>query len=233
MNEQWFSKESFVFLEELKANNSKKWYMDNKGDYEQFILEPIKDFVYCLSSTMLNIDNEIEVRPQIGKTISRIFRDTRFSNDKSLFKDRMWVTFKRYGTSNSDFPAFFFELTPYSFRYGMGFFSASPKSMSSLRDLIDKKEALFLEIANKIKNDDIFTLEGKMYKKNYYQGSNEELAAWYNRKNIYLVYNSNVITELFERGKIEQIKEEFKTLEDIYNFFILAISGNRTEIFKV
>ena len=233
MNEQWFSEESFVFLANLKANNSKKWYIENKEDYEQFVLEPMRDFVYCLSSTMLGIDNEIEVRPKIGKTISRIFRDTRFSNDKSIFKDKMWVTFKRYGTSNLDFPAFFFELTPYSFRYGMGFFSASPKSMASVRDLIDKKESRFLKIVKKIENSGIFTLEGEMYKKNHYQGSNEELATWYNRKNIYLVYNSNVIAELFERGRIEQIKEEFKTLQDIYNFFVLAIRNNHIENFEV
>ncbi|MHB8065086.1 MAG: DUF2461 domain-containing protein [Ruminiclostridium sp.] len=224
MSEQWLTEESSRFLRNLKDSNSKQWYLDNKETYQQVVMKPLIDFVCSLSGTMLDIDDKLEVRPHIGKTISRIHCDARFSKN-NLFKDRMWVTFKRHGASNTDYPAFFFEFTPYSFRYGMGFFSASPKSMLALREAIDKKEKDFIKLIKQIKADNVFTPEGEMYKKVYYKRKNEEVAYWYNRRNIYLVYNGNELSELYNRDKIDEIKEEFKKLKDMYQFFTSAIGS--------
>lgn len=121
MSGSWFTDKSSRFLINLKYNNSKQWYLDHKETYQEVVMKPLIDFVCSLSATMLDIDNKIEVRPYIGKTISRIHCDARFSKN-TLFKDRIWVTFKRHGASNTDYPSFFFEFTPYSYRYGMGFF---------------------------------------------------------------------------------------------------------------
>lgn len=226
MSGQWFSEKSFGFLIRLNAENSKQWFLDNKEQYSDLLLNPLVGFVNSLAETMLEIDRDFDVRPRIGKTISRIYRDTRFSKDKSIFKDRLWVTFKRYGKSNSDFPAFFFEITPYSYRYGMGFFSATPKSISDLRKNIDENEKKFVKIIRKIEKDNIFVVEGKMYKKNYYNGKYDEVASWYNRKNVYLVHNSEDLSELYDKSRITMIKDEFETLGDIYNFLVSSVTNN-------
>jgi hypothetical protein len=226
MSGQWFSEKSFGFLIRLNAENSKQWFLDNKEQYSDLLLNPLVGFVNSLAETMLEIDRDFDVRPRIGKTISRIYRDTRFSKDKSIFKDRLWVTFKRYGKSNSDFPAFFFEITPYSYRYGMGFFSATPKSISDLRKNIDENEKKFIKIIRKIEKDNIFVVEGKMYKKNYYNGKYDEVASWYNRKNVYLVHNSEDLSELYDKSRITMIKDEFETLGDIYNFLVSSVTNN-------
>ncbi len=58
-----------------------------------------------------------KVSPQINRTISRIYRDTRFSKDKSPYKTTMWVTFKRPVKEWQNAPAYFFEITLESYRY--------------------------------------------------------------------------------------------------------------------
>ncbi|VTR59315.1 Uncharacterised protein [Serratia fonticola] len=68
---------------------------NNKTAYEKYLLEPFQHLVKSLTPIVQEIDKNIEVSPKIGKTISRIYRDTRFSKDKSRFRDRMWLTFKR------------------------------------------------------------------------------------------------------------------------------------------
>jgi hypothetical protein len=54
---------------------------------------------------MLSIDPYFDVHPAINRTISKIYRDTRFSNDKSPFKTTMWITFKRPEKNWKDAPA--------------------------------------------------------------------------------------------------------------------------------
>ncbi|HAU88423.1 MAG TPA: TIGR02453 family protein [Lachnospiraceae bacterium] len=222
MSERWFTEEAASFLCELKERNSRQWYLDNKEVYQEVVMKPLIDLVCSLSSTMLDIDNDMEVRPFVGKTISRIHCDARFSKNV-LFKDRMWVTFKKIGASKVDYPSFFFEFSPYSYRYGMGFFSASPKSMLAIREAIDENEKDFIKIIKKVKKDNLFSPEGEMYKKEYYKGKNAEVALWYNRRNIYLVRNSNDITELYSMEKIDEIRKGFENLKDMYQFFASAI----------
>lgn len=222
MSEQWFTQEASTFLSELSYNNSKQWYLDNKEIYRKVLLQPLIDFVCELSSAMLDIDDKFEVRPQTGKTISRIFCDARYSKGR-IFKDNMWVTFKRSGASNIDYPSFFFEFSPNMYRYGMGFFSASPKSMSSIRGKIDENEKAFIKIISKIQSDNIFIPEGQMYKKEYYKGKNTQIPSWYNRKNIYLVRNSDNMSELYTKDRISGIRDDLITLKDIYGFFKSAV----------
>lgn len=90
-----FSSQSIAFLTEVKSQNNKEWYENNKAAYEKYLLEPFQHLVKSLTPIVQEIDKNIEVSPKIGKTISRIYRDTRFSKDKSRFRDKMWLTFKR------------------------------------------------------------------------------------------------------------------------------------------
>ncbi|HOO27723.1 MAG TPA: DUF2461 domain-containing protein [Lachnospiraceae bacterium] len=219
-----FSKDTLYFLQEVHQQNSKEWFGDNKDWYNEALITPLKNFVLFLSETMSGIDGEFELMPGINKTISRINRDTRFSKDKSLYKDRMWVTFKKAGKDKTDYPAYFFEISPYSFRYGMGFFSASSGSMKSLRALMQKKEKQFGKIVSAIEKKGIFQVEGEIYKKNMFCDRPSELQKWYNRKNIYLVYNGENVGELFQEDFMEHIKEDFISLTDLYLFFVEAMT---------
>ena len=74
-----FSKESLTFLTIVNKKNSKEWFEKNRDNYEKYLLEPFRMLVAELGKDMLKIDPGFEVRPQINKTISKIFRDTRFS----------------------------------------------------------------------------------------------------------------------------------------------------------
>lgn len=214
-----FCSESLRFLTENRINNSRDWYTKNKMAYENFLLNPFCRLVGELSSTMLKIDAEMETTPAVGKTISRIHRDTRFSRDKSLYRDTMWITFACRIKERNDYPAFFFEINPNSYRYGMGFFSASVKSMDRYRDAILSKEAEFVKLITDIKNDGIFVPEGEKYKKSRYLGSNEAIAEWYDRKNIYIVASRDDIQEIFDYDSLsEKLSTGFISLNGLYKF---------------
>ena len=142
---QGFAPETFEFLRNLKANNNKTWFEAHRQAYQEYLLQPLRDLVVEMGGFMLTIDPYFEVRPAINKTISRIHRDLRFSRDKSPYKSTMWITFKRPWKDWKEAPAYFFELSSDSYRYGMGFYSASKNTMDRLREQIDRKPQEFLE----------------------------------------------------------------------------------------
>ena len=89
-----FSPKTLKFLKDLKAKNNKIWFKAHKADYENYVLQPMRDLVTDLGDVMLDIDPSFEITPAVNKTISKIYRDTRFSNDKSPFRSVVWFTFK-------------------------------------------------------------------------------------------------------------------------------------------
>lgn len=119
-----FSPDTRFFFYNLFMNDSREWFQENKGEYQEHLLHPMQNLVRSLSDTMLSIDPSLDVAPVVGRTISRIYHDARFSRNKPLFRNSMWITFKRSQKDWLDTPAFFFEINPVIYQYGMGFYKA-------------------------------------------------------------------------------------------------------------
>lgn len=213
-----FLPETFRFLLELEFNNSKPWFEENKPDYLKNVVEPFKHLVKDLSGYMLAIDPEFETRAEVGKTISRIYRDLRFSKNKTPYKSSVWITFRRTGRDWLLDPCFFFEITPYLYRYGMGFYTTSRETLNRLRELIDDEDPEFLEAYRLYRNQNIFTMEGERYKKLYAGQKSEELLEWYQRKNIFFMCTRKPEERLFHSSLVDDIKHDFKLLVPLYRF---------------
>ncbi len=104
-----FSQQGLNFLQQVRIENDKAWFDGNRDIYDRELLAPFRALVEQLAPGMLAIDPQFETRPAIGKTLSRIHRDTRFSHDKSRYRSRMWLTFKRPSKDWKDAPVYFFR----------------------------------------------------------------------------------------------------------------------------
>jgi len=213
-----FSPATFHFLRNLPNNNHKEWFEPHKADYHDHVLKPLQALVVGLGPLMLSIDPDFEVTPAISKTISRIYRDTRFSKDKSPYKTNHWVTFKRPGSHWQDYPAYFFEISPYSYCYGMGFYSASRDTMDRFRKGLDVNPAKFLSAKETVSEKGVFTIEGEVFKRPLKTDLPEELQDWYNRKNIYLVSNTRVEGDCIGQELVSELMFGFKALAPFYEF---------------
>ena len=85
-----FSKEGLDFLFENRLMDSKPWFIEHRDIYEEKVLEPMRELVEALAPTINEIDDRMICEPKIGKSISRIYRDTRFTHDKSIFREKIW-----------------------------------------------------------------------------------------------------------------------------------------------
>lgn len=218
-----FSSQTFQFLMENRFHNSREWFLEHKPNYMQYVLEPLQDLVAALSPTMLEIDSSLITEPKVDKTISRIYRDTRFARDKSLFKEHMWITFMRDKKSLHFDPAcFFFEITPDHYHYGCGYYQASSAEMGAIRALVLENHPAFAALWRMLERQDIFVPEGESYKRNRYPEAPAELWPWLNRKNLFFTHRSTDFDLLFSEHLAERVAADFLLLKPAYEFFLAA-----------
>jgi uncharacterized protein (TIGR02453 family) len=79
-----FPKETLRFLRQLKKNNNRDWFLTNKTVYETKVRAPMVDVLTALQPHLKRFAPEIPYDPR--KSIFRIYRDVRFSADKSPYK---------------------------------------------------------------------------------------------------------------------------------------------------
>ncbi len=212
-----FSPQSLAFFEGLAANNTRAWFEAHRDEYENYLLEPLKSLVSGLAEAMLAIDPQLVTIPAVDRTISRIYRDTRFSRDKSPYKICLWITFKRPGPDWKDAPCFFFEIRADAWRYGMGYYSASRETMDCLRRRIETKPAEFRKTVACLEKG-VFTLEGERYRRPLNPLLPDDLQQWHQRKNVYVVCNRLPDHALFTARLLDDLREGFVTLAPLYRF---------------
>jgi uncharacterized protein (TIGR02453 family) len=201
------------FLAELGANNEKAWFEPRKEEYRRLLREPLRDLVAVLAPAMLDIDPAFDVDPR-GGAISRIHRDTRFSRDKSPYRVNQWITFKIKGEGWTERPAFFMEIGPAGWRYGLGFYAASPATMTAVRARI---LARLPEFRRAIPPG--FALEGEEYARpKVPDGLPPEAAEWWRRKNAYYVVNRTVDDGLTEVDMPKVLVAAFTSAAPMYSF---------------
>lgn len=219
-----FSPESLQFLYENQQRNDKPWFEENRDNYNRYLLEPFRALVTELAGPILSIDPEFETRPLINKTISKIFRDTRFSKNKNLFRAAMWLSFKRHGMKWQQWPGYFFELTPEHYRYGMGFYMAKRDTMDLFRQKINENPEEFQAATAFLHQSATFRLEGENYKRPLPGNHPPDIQEWYQKKSFYLVATHEPGDTLFTANLIKQIWEDIHQTESLYRFLCESIS---------
>ena len=79
-----FSAQTLDFLFLNKLHDSREWFNERRDEYDAVVMEPMRKLVSNLAPVMMEIDPLLICEPKVNKSISRIFRDTRFSKDKSI-----------------------------------------------------------------------------------------------------------------------------------------------------
>ncbi|PWC09535.1 DUF2461 domain-containing protein [Brenneria corticis] len=211
-----FSQRGLTFLQQVRQYNDKAWFDEHREIYDRQLVAPFRALVDELSLTMLQIDDHFETRPAIGKTLSRIHRDTRFSHDKSRYRSQMWLTFKRTRKDWTDAPVYFFEIAPDFWRYGLGYYSATRNTMELFRQTLRGNPQRFLAAASCLQ--DRFKLEGESYKRPLIKEQPAELADWYNRKSFAAICTRQDMEALFSDELAATLAQDFTQLEPLYRY---------------
>jgi len=217
-----FSPSTIEFLIKNKLQDSREWFRENKERYNEVLLAPFVELVDLLSPDMLEIDPQLITEPRVDRALSRIYRDTRFSKDKSLYRDNMWLVFMREKKLYDGLPGFYFDLYPQGFSYGMGYYQASGASMESIRRLILAGAPAFKKADKAFRAQNKFCMEGDAYKRSRYPDMPESLREWLDRKSLSFNHHSDDVDLLFSDMLANKLIEGFRLLAPIYEFLWLA-----------
>lgn len=217
-----FSQKTLEFLAENRIRNSRSWYQEHRKEYEELVLRPFVEFVQKLGPAMLKIDPLMVTEPKVDRTISRIYRDTRFSRDKSLYREVMWCVFCRDRKADPFAPGFALELSPDGFRYGCGYWQTPPKVMEAVRTLILAGDGRFLKAQKALSKQMVFEMEGDCYKRSRYPGQPAEIRNWLERRGVSYMHNSRDFDLLFSEELPDRVAEGFGLLVPFYDFLMAA-----------
>ena len=90
-----FPAEGLAFFSSLQRNNRREWFQPRKAIFEERLKQPMRELVGAVNSAMKSFAPDYMTDPD--KAIYRIYRDTRFSKDKTPYKDHIAASFGRRG----------------------------------------------------------------------------------------------------------------------------------------
>jgi len=136
-----FSSESLTFLRGLAKNNNKPWFEAHRSDYEATLREPMCELIEELDARFRRFAPEIGGDPK--RSMFRIYRDIRFSKDKSPYKTHAAAWFNhrkassKVGTEAANGSAgFYFHLEPGRSMVGAGVWMPPRPQLNRIRDAI-------------------------------------------------------------------------------------------------
>ena len=216
-----FSPDTFKFLDELKEYNYKPWFDEHKPIYEEEVMRPLKALVNVLAPAMYGIDPFFNMNP--NRIISRIYRDVRFSKDKTPYRTAMWISFQRFLSDWQTFPGYYLEISENGYQYGMGLYLPKKKDMDAFRAKIENFPDYFRKMTEKLIVKHGFIIGGEEYKRPIKNTLPEYFQQWIQRKSLYLYKQFPVGEELFSANFARFLAKEYILLQPVYRHLVQAI----------
>jgi uncharacterized protein (TIGR02453 family) len=132
-----FDREFFSFLEELKLNNTREWFLANKERYRSEVQEPLLSFISDFADPLHDISHEFVADPRpSGGSMFRIYRDVRFAKDKSPYKTHAAAQFRHRAGRDAHAPGFYLHLEPGNVFVGAGSWHPGGEATAQIRTAI-------------------------------------------------------------------------------------------------
>ncbi|MDG1996208.1 MAG: DUF2461 domain-containing protein [Emcibacteraceae bacterium] len=151
-----FPAEFWQFFDELKENNNREWFTENKARYEADIVTPCMDFIVDMGEHLKDISPHYNAIPKkSGGSMFRIYRDARFSKNKSPYKENAGIQFRHKLGKDAHAPGYYINQKKDSIFYGGGIWLPESKTLGEIRDRIcyyPKKWQAVIEHEDIIKN---------------------------------------------------------------------------------
>jgi len=135
-----FTTELFRFLEDLRKHNDREWFAKNKARYVDVVQDPALEFVRAFAGSLRKISPHFvaDDRPS-GGSLFRIYRDVRFTKDKSPYKTHVGLDFRHRVGRDVHAPSFYLHLEPGQSFAAAGMWHPNPDTLQKLRTAIAAK----------------------------------------------------------------------------------------------
>ncbi len=133
----YFSPEFFKFLRSLARNNNREWFQKNNRRYENFVLTPSLRFIKDAGDELRAVSPYLVADPRpFGGSLFRIYRDIRFSKDKSPYKTNVAMEFWHRRRGKKSYTGLYLHLAPGQSFAGAGIWHPDSPTLNRVRKAI-------------------------------------------------------------------------------------------------
>ncbi len=144
-----FPKDFFSFFKELKNNNNREWFNDNKARYHESVVNPMGVFIIAIAPHLTRISPHYKADPKPhGGSMFRIYRDTRFSKDKTPYKTHAACHFRHRAGRDAHAPGFYVHIETDGIHFGGGIWLPPSKQLGLIREFIADNPSAWEKLSN-------------------------------------------------------------------------------------
>lgn len=217
------SKNTLIFLQNLVQNNNREWFTENKQQYTDS-QENMISFIENLITEMSVFDKDI-LKTDAKKTLFRIYRDVRFSKDKSPYKTNMGASLGM--GKGSQKAGYYLHVEPGKSFLASGIYMPDSSALKTIRKEISLYSEDFLKVVNQKDFKKLFKeLDQDDKLKKIPQGFEKEdpMAEYLRLKNFIVVYHLKD-EDLTKKEAAKKFAEIFAVAKPLNDFLNRAIEG--------
>ena len=163
---QHFTPALFEFLAELAENNNREWFQANKARYERDVRDALVGFVSDFGDRLYQISPHMVADPRpSGGSVFRIYRDVRFSKDKSPYKTNAGIHFRHEVGREVHGPGLYLHLQPGSVFAGIGIWRPNSATVGKIREAIVANPGRWSRIVDERAFASVYSLESESLKR--------------------------------------------------------------------
>lgn len=221
-------KATFQFLKELSTHNNRDWFNANKPRYTA----AHENMIAFADHLLLEMNKHDNIETHSGKeSLMRIYRDTRFSKDKTPYKTYFSGSFKR--ATKKLRGGYYFEIGPGQTLAAGGFFSPNPQDLHKIRKDIDYNYKDWKKIlANKGLVKTFGVMQGETVATAPKGFSKDNPAIELLRHKQFYFQRTFTDAEVLDKSFLKELNHTFKTLRPYFDYMseMLTTDGNGISI---
>ena len=137
-----FHPETIRFLEQLETNNNREWFKEHKSRYEEEVLDVALRFIQSMQDPLAEIAPRFVALPtRVGGSLMRVYRDTRFSKNKTPYKTNIGIQFRHEQARDVHSPGYYVHIAPDQVFVGVGMWRPDSDPLRGIRERIAAKPA--------------------------------------------------------------------------------------------
>jgi uncharacterized protein (TIGR02453 family) len=161
-NTPYFDAAGLRFLRDLARNNNREWFNARKPQYERLVRDPFLRLIGDLAEPLAKISPHFRADPRpSGGSMFRIYRDTRFANDKSPYKTWLGARLFHERARQVHAPLFYLHIQPGRCFAGGGLWHPEPAPLKRIRDFLVDNPATWKKATRSKRFRERFALGGE------------------------------------------------------------------------
>jgi len=163
---EFFTQDTFAFLNRLAKHNNRDWFNEHKLEYELQVREPALDFIRAMQPALASFaPHFVAIDKKIGGSLMRVYRDVRFSKNKTPYKTHIGIQFRHEQGKDVHAPGFYLHVESHEVFVGAGIWHPDAPTLKKIRTYIDAHPTRWKDACDDVNFAKVFSLTGDSLKR--------------------------------------------------------------------